>query len=117
MIDLITKAYVLKNFAVDAIDFVKERMDDMDIDLDTDRLLHKVGLGRYRPAKSAFGGFGIFVLGAAAGIVAGLAFATRTGTEFRQDIKERARSLFGEMEMKADEISRKAQAKLDQPRM
>src|SRR5262245_52504273 len=117
MIDLITKAYVLKNFAVDAIDFVKERMDDMDIDLDTDRLLHKVGLGRYRPARSAFGGFGIFVLGAVAGIVTGLAFATRPGTQFRHDIKEKARSLFGEAEIKAEEISRKAQAKLDQPRM
>ena len=117
MLDLITKAYVLKNFAADAIDFVKERMDDMDIDIDTERWLAKVGLAPYKPAKSAFGGFGVFVLGAAVGVVAGLAFATRPGVEFRQDIKDRARSLLSEAEIKADEISRKAQAKIDQPRM
>ncbi len=117
MIDLITKAYVLKNFAGDAIDFVKERMDDMDLDIDTERWLHKVGLERYRPGKSMFGGFGVFVIGAAVGIAAGLVFATRPGTELRADIRDRARSLFGEVEMKADELSRKAQAKLDQPRV
>jgi hypothetical protein len=117
MIDLITKAYVLKNFAGDAIDFVKERMDDMDLDIDTERWLHKVGLAPYRPGKSAFGGFGVFVLGAAVGIVAGLAFATRPGVELRQDIKERARNLLGEAEIKADEMGRKVQAKIDQPRM
>src|SRR5689334_15099449 len=54
MIDLITKAYVLKNFAADAIDFVKDRMDDMDIDLDTERMLNKVGLARRRPMVGAF---------------------------------------------------------------
>jgi gas vesicle protein len=57
------------------------------------------------------------VLGAAVGIVAGLAFAPRPGIEFRQDMKDRAKNLLGEAEMKADEISRKAQAKIDQPRM
>jgi YtxH-like protein len=117
MIDLITKAYVLKNFAGDAIDFVKERLDDMDVDLNTERWLHKVGLAPYKPTKRALGGLGAFVIGAAAGIVAGLAFATRPGDEFRRDIKDRARGLLGEAEMKADEIGRKAQAKIDQPRM
>ena len=117
MIDLITKAYVLKDFATYAIDFVKERMDDMDVDIDPERWLHKVGLGRYRPARSAFGGFGVFVIGAAVGIAAGLAFATRPGVELRADLKDRARTLLGEAEVKADEISRKAQAKIDQARM
>jgi hypothetical protein len=117
MIDLITKAYVFKNFAADAVDFVKDRMEDMDVDIDTERWLHKVGLAPYRPGKSAFGGFGVFVLGAAVGIFAGLAFATRPGVELRADLKERARALMGEAEIKADEISRKAQAKIDQPRM
>jgi len=117
MIDLITKAYVLKNFAGDAIDFVKERMEDMDVDIDAERLLNKVGLARHRPGRSAFGGFGVFVIGAAVGICAGLAFATRPGAELRSDLKDRARSLMGEAEMKADELSRKAQAKIDQPRM
>ena len=117
MIDLITKAYVLKNFAGDAIDFVKDRVGDMDIDIDTERWLHKVGLERYKPGKSMFGGFGVFVIGAAVGIVAGLAFATRPGVELRADLKDKARTLFAEAEIKADEISRKAQAKLDQPRM
>src|SRR4051794_13277264 len=79
MIDLITKAYVLKNFAGDAIDFVKDRMEDMDVDIDAERWLHKVGLARHQPGKGAFGAFGVFVLGAAAGIIAGLAFAPRPG--------------------------------------
>jgi hypothetical protein len=117
MIDLITKAYVLKNFAGDAIDFVKDRMEDMDMDIDAERWLHKVGLARHRPGRFAFGGFGVFILGAAAGICAGLVFATRPGVELRADLRDRARSLMGEAEMKADEISRKTQAKLDQPRM
>jgi YtxH-like protein len=117
MIDLITKAYVLKNFAGDAIDFVKDRMEDMDVDIDAERWLHKVGLARHQPAKGAFGAFGVFVLGAAAGIIAGLAFAPRPGVEMRADLRDRARSLMGEAEMKADELTRKAQAKIDQPRM
>jgi hypothetical protein len=117
MIDLITKAYVLKNFAADAIDFVKERMEDMDFDIDTERWLHKVGLSPYKPGKSTFAGLGVFVFGAVVGGVLGLAFATRPGVELRADIKDRARSLLGEAEMKADELTRKAQAKIDQPRM
>jgi len=117
MIDFIVKAYVLKDFAVDAIDFVKGRIGDMGMDIDTERWLHRVGLGHYRPARYAAGGAGLFIVGAVVGCALGLAFARQPGAELRANLKNRARGLIGEAEEKAEELKRTAKAKFDQARV
>jgi len=117
MIDFIVKAYVLKDFAADAMDFLRRRLGDMDLDIDTERWLHKVGLGHYRPARRAAGGTGLFILGALVGGALGLAFARRPGTELRANLKDRARGLLGEAEEKAETLARSAKAKLNQARV
>jgi hypothetical protein len=93
MIDLITKAYVLRNFAVDAIDFVRDRLSDMEWDRDS--LLHRAGLTSYRPAKAALGASALFFAGAVVGGALGLILAPRAGKELRGQMKERARKMMG----------------------
>lgn len=118
MIDFITKAYVLKNFAADAFDFVKEQVSDIGVpDIDAERWLHKVGLGYYKPGKSAAGGASLFFLGALVGGVLGLVFARQPGVQLRANIRDRAKGMLREAELKKEEISRGAQASFDQPRV
>ncbi len=65
-----------------------------DIEWDADSMLHKVGLTTYKPAKFGFGGFSLFLLGAAAGAVVGLALAPKPGAELRTQVKDRALDLW-----------------------
>src|SRR5687767_11359960 len=97
MMEFMTKAYVLKNFALDAIDFIRERVGD--IDWDREALLHKAGLTTYRPGKAVFGTVTLFLAGAAVGGILGLAFAPRAGTELRGQIKDKARKMMEDQGM------------------
>ena len=116
MIDFLTKAYVLKNFAADAVDFVKDRMEDMELDFDREALLHRVGLTSYRPTQRVVGALGLFCIGAVLGSALGLAFAQKTGDQFRARVRERAKNIFGAGMMAGEELGRR-EAKFDQPRM
>lgn len=66
------------------------------IDFDKASMLRKVGLQPYTPAKATFGTGLVLLVGAAIGVVAGLAFAPARGEEFRRNIKERANSWMAE---------------------
>jgi hypothetical protein len=89
VMDRAAKAYLYKNMLGDAWEFLKGALED--VDFDRERWLHKVGLSTYSPAKSTIGGVSLFILGGVVGAVAALAFAPRTGTELRAEVKEKAR--------------------------
>ena len=114
MTNFLAKAYVLKSFAGDAVDFIRERMHDMNLDLDAERLLHRAGLSRYRPRQKAIGAFSLLCVGAAVGGILGLAFAKRPGVELRAKMKERAKTLLAQGH---NAIPSGSQAAYDQPRM
>lgn len=59
-------------------------------DFDPDDVLNLIGLTTYKPAKMGLGGIGAFVLGLAAGGVAALLLAPKTGTELRTTVKDKA---------------------------
>lgn len=59
-------------------------------DFDADDVLRLVGLTTRKPATVGLGGLGAFVLGMAAGGVAALLLAPKTGTELRTTVKDRA---------------------------
>lgn len=81
------KGAVYAKLAKKALKTVRAQLDD--IDWDKDYWLHKVGLTTYKPGKFATGGLGLFVLGAVAGGVIGLALAPKAGAELRTEMKER----------------------------
>ncbi|MBZ4422048.1 YtxH domain-containing protein [Myxococcus sp. RHSTA-1-4] len=64
----------------------KERWEDMD----ADDVLRLVGLTTYKPARVGLGGIGVFLIGVAAGGVAALLLAPKTGTELRTTVKDKA---------------------------
>jgi hypothetical protein len=67
-------------------------------DIDKDDVLEALGLEeRTSPWASTFGTIGIFALGCLVGAGIGLAFAPKSGEEFRTELGERMRK-------KADEI-------------
>ena len=67
-------------------------------DIDKDDILEAIGLEeRSNPWFSALGTIGIFALGCLVGAGIGLAFAPKSGEEFRSELGERVRR-------KADEI-------------
>jgi hypothetical protein len=59
-------------------------------DFDADDVLNLVGLTTRKPATVGLGGLGAFILGVAAGGVAALLLAPKTGTELRTTVKDRA---------------------------
>ena len=72
-------------------------------DIDKDDVLEALGLEeRTSPWVSALGTIGIFALGCLVGAGIGLAFAPKSGEEFRNEVGER-------MKRKADELSGVAQ--------
>src|SRR5262245_19687812 len=85
MLDFITKAYVLKNFALEAVDFIRDRASDLE--WDRKAMLRKVGLTSYRPGRAAFGSISLLFIGAAVGGILGVAFAPRPGVETRGRFK------------------------------
>jgi hypothetical protein len=114
MINLVTKAYVLKNFAKDAVDFVKDRVSD--IEWDRESLLHRAGLASYRPGRAAFGTVGLFALGIVVGGFLGMAFAPRPGSELRGQLRDRARKMMEGERVPSGGIHSGATAGYDQPR-
>jgi hypothetical protein len=85
------KSYLYKTMYRDVSDFLRRNVKDMDFDRES--MLRRVGLTSYRPTRSAFGGMGLFVLGAVAGGIAGLLLAPKPGTEIRTEVADRARTL------------------------
>ena len=68
-------------------------------DIDKDDVLEALGLEeRSSPWGTAFGTIGIFALGCLVGAGIGLAFAPKTGEEFRSELGEK-------MRRKADELN------------
>ncbi len=59
-------------------------------DFDPDDVLRLVGLTTYKPARAGVGGLGAFLIGVAAGGVAALLLAPKTGTELRTTVKDKA---------------------------
>jgi hypothetical protein len=59
-------------------------------DFDPDDVLRLVGLTRSKPVATGLGGIGAFILGVAAGGVAALLLAPKTGTELRTTVKDKA---------------------------
>jgi len=67
-------------------------------DIDKDDVLEALGLEeRGSPWASAFGTLGIFALGCLLGAGIGLAFAPKSGEEFRSELGERMRKKADEM--------------------
>jgi hypothetical protein len=67
-------------------------------DIDKDDVLEALGLEeRTSPWASAFGTLGIFALGCLLGAGIGLAFAPKSGEEFRSELGERMRKKADEM--------------------
>lgn len=115
MIDVITKAYVLKNFALDAVDFIRDRVSDLE--WDREAMFRRVGLTSYRPGRAAFGSISLLVLGAAVGGILGVAFAPRPGAETRVRVKDRARKILeGAERIPPGGIRPSTVAGYDQPR-
>lgn len=103
MIGKIYKGYLYKNLFQTAAKFVASQMKHVDYQraldtkyLDKTWLLKQAGLKQRAPAKAAFGSFGLLVLGAAAGAIAGLLLAPKTGAELRPLIKDKAMSFMNE---------------------
>jgi hypothetical protein len=111
MIDFITKAYVLKNAAMDAADFIRDQISD--IDLDKDYWLHKAGLTSYRPTRTTMNVLSMFALGAAVGAITALAFASKPGNQFRAGLKDQAMRYMN----KTENATRTETARFDQPRV
>ncbi len=67
-------------------------------DIDKDDVLEALGLEeRTSPGATAFGTIGIFALGCLVGAGIGLAFAPKSGEEFRNELGERMRKKADEM--------------------
>ena len=64
-----------------------------EVDFDREHWLNKAGLTQYRPGARTLSGLSLFTLGALAGGLGALLFATQTGPEFRTQVRERALDL------------------------
>ncbi len=88
MMETIFKAYVYKNMLKDLAKFVNKNLKK--IDLDRDDLLRRVGLSTYTPVKRTVAGVSLLLIGAAAGVVVGLALAPKPGAQLRAEVKDKA---------------------------
>ncbi len=76
-------------------------------DLDKDDVLEAMGLEERSSAwATAFGTIGIFALGCLVGAGIGLAFAPKSGEEFRNELGERMRRKADEMGVGQDAMNR-----------
>ncbi|MGQ0506491.1 MAG: YtxH domain-containing protein [Myxococcaceae bacterium] len=99
----IYRSYLFKNLVGDLSKLARKSLKN--IDFDRDAWLHKAGLTTYRPGRSVLSGSGLFLLGIVAGGAAALAFATKTGPEFRADVADKARDLIDKANVKMTSIS------------
>ena len=60
------------------------------LEFDSEKMLHRAGLTRYRPVKQALGAVGLLALGGAIGTAISLMLTPRTGPEFRKLLSEKA---------------------------
>jgi hypothetical protein len=79
-------------------------------DIDRDDVLEAVGLQeRSSPWATAFGSIGIFALGCLVGAGIGLAFAPKSGVEFRSEIGEKVRRKADELKPVVEEYTGRSQ--------
>lgn len=88
MLGQIYKGYIYKNLIKEAAGFVRDNVQDLD--LDKRALLRRVGLKPVSPARSFFGGFSLFIAGGVLGAVAGILLAPKAGSETIAEVKDRA---------------------------
>ncbi len=101
----VTKTYLFSNLARDAVK-LWNRLDLDLLDLDKERLLRKVGVVRYAPARRTAGDISFFLLGALVGAAVGLALAPKPGAELRSEMKDKALNLFDQARNKAEALER-----------
>jgi len=89
----LTKGYLYTHLARDGAKLWRRYGPDLDLDLDTDALLRRVGMSRQAPGKRVLGDVGFLLLGAAVGAVVALALAPKPGSELRADVRGRTREL------------------------
>jgi hypothetical protein len=82
----IYRKWLAEKFINDVPRFARNKWDDFD----PDDVLRYVGLTTAKPAKTAFGGLGAFVIGAAVGGVVALLLAPKPGVELRTTVKDKA---------------------------
>ncbi|MHB8876103.1 MAG: YtxH domain-containing protein [Myxococcaceae bacterium] len=85
------RTYLYRNLYRDFRKFARRTL--RRVDFDSDHLLHRAGLTRYKPVRRTFSSLGLLVLGGIGGAVAALALAPKPGHELRSEVKERARKL------------------------
>ena len=66
---------------------------------DPDDVLQFAGLTTYKPAKSTFGGLGVFLVGAAVGSIVALMLAPKPGSEIRTTVKDKAMGYINKQNM------------------
>lgn len=80
------RKWLARKFLNDIPRFAKDKWEDFD----PDDVLHRVGLTRYKPAKTGFGTLGVFILGACVGSCVALFLAPQPGTQLRTTVKDKA---------------------------
>jgi len=90
----LTKGYLYTHLARDGARLFRRFGPELDLDLDTDGLLRRVGMSRYAPGKRILGDLGFLLLGAAVGAAVALALAPKPGSELRAEVRHRARDVF-----------------------
>ena len=76
-------------------------------DIDRDDILEAIGLQERRSTwATAFGTIGIFALGCLVGAGIGLAFAPKSGEEFRNELGDRMRRKADELGVNTDVMNR-----------
>jgi hypothetical protein len=99
-IEGIYKTYLYKTMVKDLSKFAKKAWANRD---DAEFFLHKIGLEKYSPVKSAIGAFSVLVLGAVCGGALALFLAPMRGEELREEIGERAKSFVGGVRSQAQQ--------------
>jgi len=89
----LTKGYLYTHLARDGAKLWRRFGPELDVDVDTDALLRRVGMSRYAPGKRLLGDFGFLLLGAAIGAGVALALAPKPGAVLRAEVKGRTREL------------------------
>ncbi len=101
-----TKSYLYTHLARDAVK-LWNRLGDLDLmDIDKEALLRKVGVVPYAPARRTANDITFFLLGGIVGAVVALALAPKPGVELRNEVKDRAMSLFDQARNKAQDLER-----------
>jgi hypothetical protein len=80
------RKWLAQKFIHDIPHIAKDKWEDFDVD----DVLRYVGLTTNKPVKTAFGGLGAFVIGAAVGSIVALLLAPTPGVELRTTVKDKA---------------------------